>query len=118
MARWIYTLSSFHLEVQHRPGRKHSNADSLSRVPCRQCSYKEKASENGYIVAAAETKHYADLNLTDAQAKDKDIALVRDWVKGNKKPLWKEVSKYSARVKSYWSQFDRLVVENGLLCRL
>ena len=71
-----------------------------------------------YVVAAAQTKHYADLNLTEARAKDKDIALVRDWVKSNTKPLWKEVSKYSAGVKSYWSQFDRLVVENGLLCRL
>ena len=116
LARWIDTLSSFHFEVQHRPDRKHSNADSLSHVPCRQCSYKEKTSENGYVVAAAQTKHYADLNLTDTQAKDNRVG--KRLGKSNKKPLWKEISKYSARVKSYWSQFDRLVVENGLLSRL
>ena len=75
-------------------------------------------SENGYVVSAAQTINYSTLNLTDAQVKDKDIVLVRDWVKSNKKPLWKGVSKYSSIVKSSWSQFDRLVVENGLLCIL
>ena len=33
-ARWIDT---YDITFQHRPGRKHGNADALSRYPCRQC---------------------------------------------------------------------------------
>ena len=31
-ARWLTVLS-----IEHRPGNRHSNADGLSRIPCRQC---------------------------------------------------------------------------------
>ena len=31
MARWISFLQSYDLEIQHRPGKRHQNADALSR---------------------------------------------------------------------------------------
>jgi len=31
MARWIETLQNYNMTVEHRPGRKHGNADALSR---------------------------------------------------------------------------------------
>ena len=34
MARWIEVLSQFDFEMSHRAGRKHLNADGLSRMPC------------------------------------------------------------------------------------
>ena len=37
MARWLQHLETFDLEVHHRPGNKHCNADALSRMPCKQC---------------------------------------------------------------------------------
>ena len=37
MARWLEHLETFDLKVVHRPGRKHGNADALSRRPCKQC---------------------------------------------------------------------------------
>ena len=33
LARWIEELAQYDMEVQHRPGKKHSNADVLSRLP-------------------------------------------------------------------------------------
>ncbi len=39
MARWMETLGTYDLKVQHRPGRKHMNADSLSRLPCGGCDH-------------------------------------------------------------------------------
>ena len=32
MARWMEILSQFDFEIEHRPGKKHGNADALSRV--------------------------------------------------------------------------------------
>ena len=37
VARWIEFLSTFHMEIEHRPGRSHGNADGVSRIPCKQC---------------------------------------------------------------------------------
>ena len=35
LARWHEELSRFDMVVQHRPGKKHQNADALSRIPNR-----------------------------------------------------------------------------------
>ena len=37
LARWMETLAEFSYEVQHRPGKVHGNADSVSRPFCKQC---------------------------------------------------------------------------------
>jgi hypothetical protein len=33
LARWLEEMSQFDMEVVHRPGKKHLNADGLSRIP-------------------------------------------------------------------------------------
>jgi len=40
VARWLEVLAKFSYWIEHRPGRKHGNADGLSRRPdegCKQC---------------------------------------------------------------------------------
>ncbi|KRX17379.1 Retrovirus-related Pol polyprotein from transposon 17.6 [Trichinella nelsoni] len=37
VARWLEQLVEFDFEVIRRPGRKHQNADALSREACKQC---------------------------------------------------------------------------------
>ena len=38
LARWIAGLSEYHIQkIQHRPGRQHTNADAMSRIPTRPC---------------------------------------------------------------------------------
>ena len=34
MARWLEIMAQFDFKIEHRAGKKHSNADALSRVPC------------------------------------------------------------------------------------
>ena len=44
LARWTQRLSDYHMKIEHRPGRFHTNADALSRRPeeMDQCTlYKE-----------------------------------------------------------------------------
>jgi hypothetical protein len=36
LARWLEVLSRFDLDIEYRPGKKHQNADGLSRRPWRQ----------------------------------------------------------------------------------
>jgi len=45
IARWLEVLAKFSYQIEHRPGKKHGNADGLSRRPdegCRQCLNIEK----------------------------------------------------------------------------
>jgi hypothetical protein len=37
LARWLEVLSSYDLDIEYRAGKKHQNADGLSRRPCHQC---------------------------------------------------------------------------------
>ena len=37
LARWIEVLSSYDMKVEHRPGKLHSNADGVSRIPSSEC---------------------------------------------------------------------------------
>ncbi|XP_069187217.1 uncharacterized protein [Procambarus clarkii] len=65
LARWLEELSQFDLKIQHRAGKKHNNADSLSReggaqqacthfrqdvpvqdLPCGGCPYCRRAHQN------------------------------------------------------------------------
>ena len=36
IARWITQLSEYEFDIEHREGKKHGNADGLSRLPCLQ----------------------------------------------------------------------------------
>lgn len=33
LARWLEELSQYNMVIQHIPGKKHTNADGLSRIP-------------------------------------------------------------------------------------
>ena len=41
LARWMEVLSTYDLQLEHRPGTQHGNADGLSRRPCQQCGREE-----------------------------------------------------------------------------
>ncbi|MCG7877685.1 MAG: RNase H-like domain-containing protein [Candidatus Thiodiazotropha endolucinida] len=44
VARWIQEVETYNLTIQHRAGLKHSNADALSRRPCKVCKHQEMLS--------------------------------------------------------------------------
>ena len=41
-SRWLEQLEEFSFTVEHRSGSKHTNADAMSRRPCRQCHMCDK----------------------------------------------------------------------------
>ena len=44
VARWLEELGAYNLRIEHRPGKKHGNADALSRQECKQCGRLEEQS--------------------------------------------------------------------------
>ncbi|KAJ8944079.1 hypothetical protein NQ318_005989 [Aromia moschata] len=52
------------------------------------------------------------------QENDPNLKPIVDWKKEDRKPTWEEVSRYSPTVKSYWAQWNSLVLSDGLLKRV
>ena len=46
VARWLEVLGIFNFDIEHRSGKKHANADGLSRIPCSQCGDGIESDEN------------------------------------------------------------------------
>ena len=56
--------------------------------------------------------------LREQQVADSDLKVIIGWKKaGERKPSWEDVSPQSRAVKALWTQWDRLVFRNGVLCR-
>ena len=43
VARWLEILSAYQMNIVHRPGRMHRNADGMSRIQCKQCGMFDEA---------------------------------------------------------------------------
>jgi len=119
LARWLEQIQQYDFEIVHRKGNLHSNADGLSRRPCAgdNCSYcnKQESKEKeiiGRIILSSE-----QINWRREQMED---LLLRKFIlakeEGNR-PNWQEVISEDDTAKVYWSQWESLVIENGILCR-
>lgn len=53
-ARWVTQLSEYDFSIEHREGKRHRNADGMSRIPCRQCDVDENKTA---CVMKAEKNH-------------------------------------------------------------
>lgn len=52
------------------------------------------------------------------QKSDPDIGKIYQWKIGNvSRPKWVVKSNMNSKIKTYWSQWDRIVIENDILYR-
>ena len=118
-------LSTYTFTVEHRPGRLHGNADSLSRKPDSQ-SNKAVEDEDACVVGTTDRSCLQlriteteddDRDLIKLQREDEDLARVRTWVENKERPCCKDIAASSFMIKSLWNQFHRLEIQNGLLVR-
>ena len=67
MCRWQDIIQDYNLEIQHRPGLRHGNADGLSRSICKQCNLSSDmyAEIDSSIVAANSNVHLYRLRAKD-----------------------------------------------------
>ena len=127
VARWLEILSEYDFAVEHRPGLKHGNADSLSRLPCKQCGASQDQVENQCSLEAALAQATeSDLALwlpiltpTDQetlQNNDPALSKVMVWVESNSFPK-SFTNDGGYWLQTLWAQQKYLVLQNGILYR-
>ena len=144
-ARWQNTLAEFNKEIVHRAGRSHGNADGLSRRPNEQpergrssdsgdpeiksteSESPEEVEENITCLRPEENHRVAAVTIQplwtnaewrELQKEDPDIAPI--WTRlarGEERPRWNEISEHSLATKSYWGEWQRLKMKEGVIYR-
>ena len=124
-ARWLDILGEFDFSVVHRPGRSHSNADALSRIPSGKDTVARPEETTLRLCAIqigsageVEGHGWSIASLREATTADPILSRVRGWLeKDEGRPPWEEVVGESAALKTYWTAFDRLRLIDGVLYR-
>ena len=120
LARWLERLQELDFEIVHRGGKRHTNADALSRLPCRQCGRDSHDTMPPTTVATTTLQPPSDdeiEGLRDAQLADATLGPLLRGKEDGKKPtadMLGGVSRSSRRLLQLW---DQLVVHNGVLRR-
>ena len=141
-ARWLEILDTYDFDLVHRPGKKHQNADALSRGPCMQCSGdhegqkirigRRKKTDKVQQEAILSRRKAVDvepasnwlnsdtLNLQkirDSLQADPGLSTVFDWVDRGVRPDLSSLSAEGKEIKYLWRQFPSLEISSGVLVR-
>ena len=104
-ARWQERLAEFDYEVQHRPGRHHSNADTLSRL----CEINTVTAENQWMPNTLKAE------LAVEQKADPIIRVLRQWVSAGERPDNRASAGLSRELRTYWAKFTTLLLQEDIL---
>ena len=125
--RWRQELEIYEMDVQYRKGEKHTNADSLSRIPnCQQCELvhpnpKQKRNvkilDNGEAVQKVFCRRINELQEDVNQSADTDLAVVIDLMKKGKVEEKEPESLRSCGEDAFvlWKKRNSLRLRGGLL---
>ncbi|VDI82316.1 Hypothetical predicted protein [Mytilus galloprovincialis] len=69
------------------------------------------------IVTSQMPDHDTDWTLTDKQSNDPDLKLVKQWLTDGQRPQYNEVSGKGFFIRSLWSQFNSLELQDDLVFR-
>lgn len=119
LARWIEILNTYDMQIEHRPGIQHKNADALSRIPCRQCGFSSNwEDQEQRDVNMLTNEQLPDLSsLKKLQEKDTDIAFVIKHLKDGSKPKADNMAGKSTFLRNLVGQWDRLVLRDDMVFR-
>ena len=122
-ARWLEILEEFKYSIEHRAGRKHSNADALSRRPCRQCELDDR--ELSQIVLRTihmnqpeEENEFSPERLRESYLTDPELARIYEMLVTNTEQVpWSQVVGMDKYTKAYWTIWSKLRIFHGVMYR-
>ena len=92
-SRWLEQLEAFDFAIEHRAGKKHQNADSMSRIPCQQCRRTDDEVDVVQVISHAHESglqddfdFWSDENIAKLQEKDLDVGEFYKLKKSNGDP--------------------------------
>ncbi|GFX56203.1 retrovirus-related Pol polyprotein from transposon opus [Trichonephila clavipes] len=129
ISRWIQRLQEYDVEIRHRKGPAHENADDLSRRPCSEsckyCSRIEK--EFGVIDQIVRQVTTPSTSILDSwsgesirkdQLADPEIKPIIEFKESfDEKSSWQGIAPLHPTTKHYWALWDSLHLRNGVLYR-
>ncbi|RVE68761.1 hypothetical protein OJAV_G00094570 [Oryzias javanicus] len=121
--RWVLELDPFDWTIIHKEGVKHRNADALSRRPVSPVVGEVNVSSSACVFTAEQEPRLPSLSVDEAdfqrlQREDADISVVVTWLnQGRSGPPPVRRRGSSIKLRKLWTEFSRLSIVNGLLCR-
>ena len=113
MAWWLEGLQELDFQIVHWWGRKHTNADALSRLPYRQCGRETHETTPIAIMTLMST----ELSLRESQLSDPTIGPVLQRKESNQKPSADETKSMARASRRLFQTWDQLLVKDGVLYR-
>ena len=119
VAIWLETLAQYDYKIEHRPGKRHQNADALSRNPLPVAVPVQEVATNAVGSSdQAWLQSWTAAELQSKQAADPNLRQILVWKQNQTtQPAPQEVQGTSKTTKSLWAQWNRLLLENGVLYR-
>jgi hypothetical protein len=120
---WILRLQEYNFTSEDRQGRKHNNADTLSRRPCREeCIHCHKVEAMADVkqvraISTVAAACWGPAALRTEQLNDQDIWPILEEVETGQRPEWKDIADRRPRYKSCWARSKSLTVRNSVLQR-
>ena len=106
LARWLEKMSMFEFSIQHRPGKRHANADKLSRIQ----------NENTYLAVFKD--NYIKINWLQLQQNNPFLIRMINWVKTQTRPSAEETRTFDAKNRTLWARLEELGMINKSLSQL
>ena len=114
--RWLQEVTSYNMTVRHRPGKKNTNADGLSRAGHLPPATAEEEAEQGEYLCAIDDENLLDNELIkEAQREDEVLSQVREWLREGRTPSRKELRGQGEELHAYAQRIGTIYEEDDIL---